>query len=357
VGHRGRGMRRRLAVLAAILSLCISAFARISPLQRGRADNLTVRGKLITPDGHDATEHIEVRLERESMQIVQTGYTDGSGSFEFHGLSAGAYYISVNLDGYQPVHQAVDLNSFGGTALTIFLNKASTDKSSAAGGLDAEDQDIIDISQMKENLPKKAVQDYEKALDEKKKGKLESAIKLLEEAIRMAPNFYHAHNNLGMLYQSQKRYTDAEKEYKRSSNLSVKNEKPLVNLGSLYIEEADLQKDNAQSSGQMLDQALDNLEAAVKLNPRSASGYYFLGLANYKSSFLEEAEAAFKKAHDLNPQVTRIHLLLANIHWRQGKWPDVIENIDAYLKENPKAPDRAAVEDLRAKVVKEHSAE
>jgi tetratricopeptide (TPR) repeat protein len=348
-------MRGRIAVLTAILSFSICAFARTSPLQRGRVDNLVVRGKLITPDSHDASDHIEVRLEKESMQVVQTGYTDGSGSFEFRGLAAGAYYIAVNLDGYQPVHQAVDLNSFGGTALTIFLTKTSADNSSSARGLDAEDQDVIDISQMKENLPKKAVQDYEKALDEKKKGKLESAIKLLEEAIRMAPNFYHAHNNLGLLYQSQKRYTDAEKEYKRSSDLSVKNEKPLVNLGSLYIEEAELQKGNAQSSGQMLDQALDNLEAAVKLNPRSASGYYLLGLANYKSSFLEEAEAAFKKAHDLNPRLTGVHLLLANIHWRQGKWPDVIENIDAYLRENPKAPDRAAVEEMRAKVVKEHS--
>jgi tetratricopeptide (TPR) repeat protein len=345
----------RLGILAAILFFTVCTLARSSPLQRGRVDSLTVRGKVMTPDGHDASEHIEVRLEKESMQIIQTGYTDGSGSFEFRGLPAGLYYISLNIDGYQPVHQQVDVNNFGSTALTIFLTRKSPDNSSAATGLDAEDPDVVDISQMKENLPKKAVQDYEKALDQKKKGKLESAIKLLEDAIRMAPNFYHAHNNLGMLYQSQKRYSDAEREYKRSGDLNVKNATPLVNLGSLYIEEADLEKDNAQASGRILDQALDNLEAAVKLNPRSASAYYLLGLANYKSSFLEEAESAFKRAHDLNPRLTRINLLLANIHWRQGKWPDVIENIDAYLKENPKAPDRAAIEEMRAKVVKEHS--
>jgi tetratricopeptide (TPR) repeat protein len=349
-------MRRNTLLLAAILSLSISVFAKPALQQRGRAENLGVRGKLITPDHHDADQHSEVRLEKESMQVVQTAYTDGSGSFEFRNLAPGTYYISVNLDGYQPVHQQVEVMSgFGNAAMTVFLTKASPDTSSRAYGLDAEDQDIIDVSQMKENLPKKAVQDYEKALNEKKRGKLESAIKLLEEAIHMAPNFYHAHNNLGMLYQSLKRYMDAEKEYKRSSDLSAKNERPLVNLGSLYIEEADLQTANAQLTGQMLDQAMDNLEAAVKLNPRSASAYYLLGLANYKSSFLEEAETAFKKAHDLNPNLTRVHLLLANIHWKQGKWQDVIENIDAYLKENPKAPDRAAIEEMRAKVVKEHS--
>lgn len=348
-------MLARLVTFAAILSCTICTFARSSPLQRGRVDNQSVRGKLMTADGHDVGEHVEVRLEKESMQIVQTGYTDGSGSFEFRGLPSGAYYISVNVDGYQPVHQQIDVNNFGSTALTIFLTRKSPDNSSAATGLDAEDPDVIDITQMKENLPKKAVQDYEKALDEKKKGKLESAIKLLEDAIRMAPNFYHAHNNLGLLYQSKKRYPEAENEYKRSSDLNTKNATPLVNLGSLYIEEADLENDNAQSRGRILDQALDNLEAAVKLNPRSGSAYYLLGLANYKSSFFEEAEGAFKKAHDLNPKLTRINLLLANIHWRQGKWSDVIENIDAYLMENPNAPDRAAIEEVRAKVIKEHS--
>lgn len=347
-------MRGKIAVWTAILSLIISASAGASP-QRGRIDNQIVRGKLIASDSHDATDHIEVRLEKESTQIVQTTYTDGSGSFEFRGLPGGTYYIAVNLDGYQPVHQQVDLTSFGGSALTIFLTRASKDNSSKLTGLDAEDEDVVDISQMKENLPKKAVQDYEKAMEEKKKGKLEAAIKLLEDAIRMAPNFYHAHNNLGMLYQTQKRFTDAEKEYKRSSEINAKNDRPLVNLGSLYIEQADEQKDNTQVKGQLLDHALDNLEAAVKINPHSAFGYYFLGLANYQSSFLEEAEAAFNKAHGLNPKLTRIHLLLANIHWRQGKWPEVIENIDDYLKENPKAQDRAAIEEMRARVLKEHS--
>jgi Flp pilus assembly protein TadD len=348
-------MHGKLVFWVAFLSFIFFTFAPASAAQRGRAESLGVRGKLMGSGNREADDHIEVRLEKESMQVVQTTYTDSSGSFEFRNVAAGTYFVSVNVEGYQPVHQQVEVMSgFGGAVITVFMTKGSA-ATVQGDGLDAEDPDIIDVTQMKENLPKKAVQDYEKALDERKKGKLESAIKLLEDAIHLAPNFYHAHNNLGMLYQSLKRYPDAEKEFKRSSELSAKNERPLVNLGGLYIEEADSQKDNAQATGQMLDQAMDNLEAAVKLNPRSASGYYLLGLANYKSSFLEEAEAAFKKAHDLNPRLSRIHLLLANIHWRQGKWQDVVENIDAYLKENPKAPDRGAVEELRAKVVKEHS--
>jgi Flp pilus assembly protein TadD len=349
-------MVRRAIVLSAFLSVTISVFAQnsIPVQQRNRIDDLAIRGKLLTASGSDANQRIEVRLEKSTAQVIQTAYTDSAGGFEFRGLAPGSYYISVTLDGYEPIHQQVDVfNSFGNAGVTIFLNKSAGDRSRLTG-LDAEDPDVIDVSQMKENLPKKAVQDYEKALDEKKKGKLESALKLLEEAIRLAPNFYRAHNNLGIIYQSLKRYPDAEKEYKRSRELNAKSERPLVNLGSLYIEQADLQKDNADSAGQILDQALDALEAAVKMNPRSAPAYYLLGSANYRSSFLEEAEAAFKKAHDLDQNLSRVHLLLANIYVRQHKWQDVIDSIDAYLKENPKAADRAAVEDMRAKIVKDH---
>ena len=350
-------MDRTALVASAFLLLSFSASGQVLPQQpRNRGADLAIRGKVIIGNSGDVDQRVEVRLEKATMQVIQTAYTDSAGGFEFRSLSPGSYYVSVTLDGYEPVRQQVEVfNNFGTSNITIFVNKAAGDPRSRLSGLDAEDRDVIDVSQMKENLPKKAVQDYEKAMDEKKKGKMESAVKLLEDAVRVAPNFYNAHNNLGMLYQTLKRYPEAEKQYKRSRELNAKSEKPLVNLGGLYIEEAELQKENAELTGQILDQALDALEAAVKLNPRSAPAYFLLGSANYKSSFLEEAEAAFKKAHDLDPNLSRIHLLLANIYVRQSKWQEVIEHVDTYLKENPKAPDRAAVEDMRAKIAKDHA--
>jgi len=347
-------MARKAIVLSAVLLFTISAFAQgqVPQQQRNRLDDLAIRGKLIISNSREADERVEVRLEKTTMQVIQTTYTDSAGGFEFRGLAPGSYFISINVEGYEPVHQQVEIfNSFGNSSVNIFLSKATGGAQSRVSGLDAEDRDVIDVSQMKENLPKKAVQDYEKALDEKKRGKFEIAIKLLEDAIKLAPNFYHAHNNLGLLYQSLKRYPDAEKEYKRSRELNAKNETPLVNLGNLYIEEADSQKENAELTGQLLDQALDALEVAIKVNPRSAPAFYLLGSANYKSSFLEEAEAAYKKAHDLDPSLSRVHLLLANIYVRQRKWQDVVSNIDDYLKENPRAPDRAAIEEMRAKIL------
>jgi tetratricopeptide (TPR) repeat protein len=330
----------------------VLGFAQTTPnQQRNRVDDYSIRGKVVIPNQHDFDQRIEVKLEKSALQVIQTAYTDSSGNFDFRSLAPGAYYISINLEGFEPVHQLVEIfNTFGNSSVTIFLNKPAIVIRDRPTGLDAADPDIVDIAQMKENFPKKAVQDYEKALDEKQKGRLESAVKLLESAILLAPNFFHAHNNLGIIYQSLKRYTDAEREYNRSRQLNVKNERPLVNLGSLYIEESNLQKADHEASGKLLDQALDALEEAVKLNPRSAMAYFLLGQANYRSDFLEEAETAFKKAHDLDPRLSAARLMLANVYVKLQKWDDVLENLDAYLKENPKATDRASVEQMRARI-------
>ena len=321
--------------------------------QRNRVDDYTIRGKIVIASQRDGDQRIEVRLEKSALQVIQTTYSDAAGNFDFRNLTPGSYYISVTLEGYEPVHQMVEIfNSFGNSSVTVFLTKPAIELRERLTGLDAADPDVVDVSQMKESLPKKAVQDYEKAIDEKQKGKIESAIKLLEEAVRLAPAFFHAHNNLGILYQTSKRYADAEREFRRSQELNARAERPLVNLGSLYIEQSNLKKGDEAASGELLDKALDVLEEAVKLNPRSAVGHLLLGQANYRSEFFEEAERAFKKVRDLDPKIAVARLMLANVYVKLQKWEEVIDNLDAYLKENPKAADRASVEQMRASIAK-----
>jgi tetratricopeptide (TPR) repeat protein len=317
-----------------------------------RGQNLSITGKVMFTESHEAEAHLEVRLERSTAQLVMTAYTDAAGNFEFRNLGAGSYVVVVNAEGYEPVHQNVDVfNSFSDSSVTIFLSKPAVKVKERPTGLDADDPDVIDVSQMKESLPKKAVQDYERAIEEKKRGRTANAIKLLEEAIHLAPNFFRAHNNLGILYRSTRRYADAEAEFKRSHDLNPKSDAPLSNLGSLYIEEAGLKEDQ-EAAGVVLDQALDSLEQAVKLNPRSASAYFLLGQANYRSSFFQEAEAAFKKGMEIDPNLSAALLMLANVYVKQERWPEVLDLLDTYLRDNPKAADRASVEAWRDSVAK-----
>ena len=317
-----------------------------------RVQNLSIIGKVMITESHGSDFRVEVKLERSTAQLVTTTFTDGAGSFEFRNLGAGSYIVSISAEGYEPAHQNIDiLNSFSDNTVTIFLSKAVAKAKERPTGLDAEDPDVVDVSQMKDSLPKKAVEDYEKAIEEKKRGRTASAIKLLEDAILLAPNFFHAHNNLGVLYRSTKRYADAEAEFKRSHELNPKSAAPLSNLGGLYIEEAGLKEDQ-DAAGVVLDQALDSLEQAVKLNPRSASAYFLLGQANYRSSFYQEAEEAFKKGIEIDPNLGAARLMLANVYVKQERWPEVLDTLDIYLKDNPKAADRVSIEEMRDNIAK-----
>jgi len=349
-------MLRKAWFVLAVCCITSSFLFSQTTANQSRRENYSIQGKIIIPNGNASSDRIEVRLERSAGQTALITFTDAAGNFDFRNLSIGTYAVVVDLEGYEPVRQSVEvINSLGASSMTIFLSKPNVIKQRSTG-LDADDPDVIDVSQMKENLPKKAVQDYEKAVEEKQKGRLESAVKLLEDAIRVAPNFFHAHNNLGSLYLSSKRYDEAETEFKRSHELSPKSERPLTNLGRLYIEEATLKKDGDEAAGKLLDQALDALEEAAKLNPRSATAYFLLGQANYRSSFFEEAEAAFKKAQFIDPNLTSARLMLANVYVKQQRWNDVLETLDSYLKDNPKAADRASVEALRARIAKDREA-
>jgi tetratricopeptide (TPR) repeat protein len=345
-------IKRICVVLSCVFLLSPAAFGQFGQ-QRQRVE-YSIRGKLMLSNGQDVDQRIEVRLEGSSQQMINSVYTDAIGNFEFRNVQPGSYYVAVNGDGFQPVRQMVDVFGNGGgvTTVTVFLEPLAGAKTPGRA-VDTADPDIIDVTQLKENFPKKAVQDYDKATEELKKGRDANAIKLLEEAVQLAPKFYRAHIDLGLLYQKSKRLDDAEKMYKRCQEISPKNVQSFINLGSLYIQQADAhQADGRQVIGKYLDQALDTLEAAVKLNPRSSIAYYYLGSANLKSSFLEEAEAAFKKTQEIDPNMSLTNLMLANVYANMNKLGDAVRYLDTYLQENPKAENRAALEDFRAKLMK-----
>jgi tetratricopeptide (TPR) repeat protein len=201
--------------------------------------------------------------------------------------------------------------------------------------------------------PKKALQAYQKGVDESKKGSDAKAVPYFEEAVKIAPDFFDAWNNLGIAYVRQQRLTDGETAYKRARDLNPKSHRPLLNLAIAYIAESEQHRSEGRKVyGKYLDDAMDCLDAAIKLRPRSAMSHYYLGTAYYKSDFYEEAEASLKAALELNPQFEGNRVMLVNVYIKQRRLRDALAQIDAFLKEHPKAQERPAMEELRQKVVK-----
>src|SRR5215475_8625061 len=314
----------------------------------GNQGNGSIRGQIIVPTAR-ASERILVQLQKSDGPTVGRVYSDPEGNYQFSGLSPGIYIILVNVEGYEDVRLevAVGRGIMGNQTANIPLRETEKLVTVRAPGASNE---VVGVAELGRKYPRKAVQDYEKSIDEIRKGNQQKAIELLAAALKLAPDFYSAHNTLGTLYQRASRFHEAEDEYRQARKLNPKWPDPLVNLGSVYIDEAAHAEDR-EAAGKILDDALDILEESLKMN-RSASAYYFLGVANYRSSFYEEAEDNLKHALDLNAHMPAGRLMLANVYIKQRNWRSALENLDTYLIENPKAADRTQVEETRAQVAR-----
>jgi Tfp pilus assembly protein PilF len=312
-----------------ILVLVTSLFAGSTFAQFPRG--LSVSGRLMYQNGGFGCESCEVFLETIGGQVLAVTHVNSIGSFSFGDLAPDTYIVHITAEGFEEVRQTVEVTNFGNFTTLIMLKRK-------AAALD--EAKLVDISQFMERYPKKAVNLFKKGTESTKKGKKVEAIKQYEEAVSIAPNFYDAYLNLGMLYREAGRTADAETAFLRARHLNQSNPDPLLNLGSLYLEEG------------RPEHAIEVSEEAVEVNSRSAPAFFNLGLALYKASRLDRAEAALKKALLLAPKMFQVRLVLANVYMKLRNYDRLMEQLDTYLEENPDGDQRAAAEELRESLLK-----
>jgi len=213
----------------------------------------------------------------------------------------------------------------------------------------AEDPSVIDITEIDKQYSKAAVQEYEKGLDDAKKGDRPGALLHLEAAIRIEPAFFNAHNSLAILYHGMKQYPDAEKEYREAQKLNPRSAAPLVNIGSLYIEQAlENAAGDSTASRVLLNDALENLNAAFRIQPSSAVAEHLTGVVYYMTNFFEESETHFKKALEFSEgRLVLSRLALADIYIRIQEWDNVVVQLNAYLEAVPFGANRALIRSVR----------
>ncbi|HYR88350.1 MAG TPA: tetratricopeptide repeat protein [Terriglobia bacterium] len=328
-------------------SLSLLLIFLLAGLARSQSNGV-IRGQILVPSVR-ISERIQVILQRSDGPIVSRSFSDSLGNYEFRGLPAGTYDVIVNLEGYGEARQSVGLGT--GLAGTQIVNIVLTEKEREANDSSSSESDVVDITELGRKYPRKVLDEYEKAREDNRKGNTAKAGERLEAIVKAAPDFFAAHNTLGTIYQKMDRYRDAEREYNSARQLNPRSSQPLENLGSLYIQEADAsRKSNSSNVGKLLDNGLDILDEAKKLNPRSVTAHYLLGMANYRSEFYEEAEQSFKRALELDGRMPGARLMLANLYIKLKKWENALQQLDTWLADNPKAVERAQILETRGKV-------
>ena len=292
------------------------------------ASTSAVGGQIVISGKSSPKDPVLVLLDHSGSRHEQRTSTDLHGYFEFHNVPQGSYTIRVRLEGFENVNYPVDVP--GMPYVFIFLNGRSARGPAALGG-----NRVVDIRQLTANIPKQALKEYEKAVQELKDHNTERAIERLKKSIKLAPDFYNAHLGLAQEYRKTGRLVAAEKELTRAFELNPREVTPLIQLGEIYLE-------NNNFRG-----AADVLSQAIRIEPGSAIANYALGRARYKLSQYAEAEQAFTRAASLDQDFEAAELMLVHAYVRQGKARAALGHIDALLHKSP----NPALEKFRSEVV------
>jgi len=339
-------MAKRHYLVVPVLIYLIAGLA-YSQTQTTINRTANIIGSIILPTNQPMQRYEILLLSKDGEQELAHTYTDLTGRYAFTNLTASNCDVVVRIEGFEEARETVYLSPSRTTTVNIIMTVAATVPN-------IFDSRVVNIDELTRKFPKKAVEDFQKAQESKKRGDLTKAMELLEGVVKLSPNFSDAHNVLGAIYQTMERYRDAEKQYNLARNLSPDSVTPLINLATLYLQEGEANaKDGPYVTGVMYDDALHVLQDASKIDSHSATIFYLFGVTFYRSRSYRIAEASFNQALVIDERMSSARLALANVYIHQQKWKDALNQFDLYLAQNPKATDRNQVEAIRIKVIQQ----
>jgi Flp pilus assembly protein TadD len=325
-----RFLLRPASLLIFILFLCVDA--------RSQAPSSI---QFFMPDGSLPPREIRFTLTSENG-LVDTFYTDSRGRFlitRSQGLQPNAAYtVTVPSDGriYDTTIQSFKFYQVG--HITIFLRPLENTVAKAAS---------VDVAELDVKVPKAAQESYEIAMRSLEEGKRDEAIKELNRAIEIYPEYFRALNDLGVILMQLGRNDEAAAVFERAIKVAPRVYHPRLNLAIIrtrqgrYKEAVEslerLYKDkpalievraplaDALMALNRLDEAETHLRAvlAEKL-PKTAEGNvrYLLGLLLNRKQRYEEAAQELIVAAKILPSGSRIQLQLGAALLQLGKYEE-----------------------------------
>src|SRR5229473_8495187 len=236
--------------LAALLLLCGGAL-------QAQEQEGNIAGQIRLVDGSFPSGRLPVTLEIH-RSIADVSYCDAEGRFGFNHLHPNAYEVVIEAEGYQPVRLTVVVNPI--TTPTNIIHvvlrpKADEKTRGAPDGPAGTNPDIVDVAELKKKFPPGVVKEFEAGKKAEQHGELETATTHYLAAIREAPDFYPAHNNLGVRHLRKGELKAAEFEFRRVIELNQNGAQAYFNLGNvLYMTQRN-------------EEAKQTLEAGLRLAP------------------------------------------------------------------------------------------
>jgi predicted Zn-dependent protease len=305
---------KRAIVTGIVLALCaLSA-------REARPQGAMARGEVVDEQGRPLGG-VKVELQytgKEAKTFVRT--TNAKGAYIQVGLPSGPYTLRYSKEGYVPGLYKTTITAGGLTEIPTATMKAAK----AVAGPEAQGLPPA------EDLGKKLEEDYAKAIEATRAGRLDESEALFKQILEKAPDLAVAHYNLGYLYTRKKDWPGAEAEFKRVIELQPERSDTYAGLAAVY-----------EASGRRE----EGLKLLTEAGPRfegDAAFQFILGVACLNAGQSEVATAALRKARELDPSRVEALYFLGTLAVGAGHVEEAIGHLEAYVAATGQNPQNLA---------------
>ena len=354
-----------------------------------------VLGQIFMPNGEAVKRHMRFTLATDDGARSDVLFTDSNGRIAITPAVNVPYTIIVQGDGetFDTTRAAFD-PAYSGRYITVHLKPLPSKGSPPPG--------VIDVNDTDQNVSPKAREAYEQALSLMKAQQYDQAIEPLKRAIALQSNYFHAYNDLGVIYMRSNNLVQAEDALRHAIKINGKVYVPQLNLGIVlnrlgkHKESAEvlsrIDRANAELAAKVnapMIEALmgaqrwpeaeeelkrglniksaDTVDLEIKLGlvmiregkaagavsilkeacesePDNALAQFNYGAALLQVGSLDQAEAALRRAYQLKgPEMAGAQLLLGDLYFQKKDYPKAMAAFKAYLRDLPGAPNAAQV--------------
>jgi Tfp pilus assembly protein PilF len=346
-------VRSRFSLGSAMLFVILVSFTlsfpqRTSETNSGMIGNDQIQGKVFFPPGDSSGARPVVKLQSLSSPEI-TAVTDQDNNFRFTHLRPELYTVIVEAgDGYEQARESVAVGFSGAVPaqgnpgsyaipfvyqVQIYLQPKRLNSTSAAANISRT---------AFANVPQPAQGLYQQALENARGGNHAKAIEQLRAAVAQAPKFSLAYSELAAEFLKVHQADEALKTLKEALATNPDDFTLRLNYGIALLNQKDFPA------------AQNELRVAAQQGHLPAARYY-LGLALINQQEFEEAKSEFESLiKDGGYKPALAHKYLAGIYWRNKEYREAANELETYLKLEPKSPDaekvRSTIKELRKKI-------
>jgi tetratricopeptide (TPR) repeat protein len=265
--------------------------------------------------------------------------TDSEGMFYFNGLTAGQYTVIVEAgEDFEIFREVVEIDPPINVNPNIYLPPSPRTFNVMADlrlkGTIRNRPGVINAALAA--VPKAALKEFKKALEAQGKGDTNLAIEKFSEAVRLHPQFFEAHAELGSLYLRTNQLEKAVESLRAALGLNDKNPNVRLNYGIALLNKKEMAE------------AEREFREVIKADKTAATAHMYLGIALLGLKRNDEAETVLLQAISLkdDEKLAQAHRYLGGIYWGKGNYARAAEELEKYLKLAPNATDAAKIREI-----------